>query len=420
MSRDLRNLCPFLSMTLLLVCSFAPLDAADWQQWRGPHRTGIIEAAQTWPSTLEGESLQEVWSVDLAPSYSTPIVKGNRVFTTETRDKKEEVVRAYNRKTGEQLWEVSWAGSMKVPFFAAANGSWIRATPAADEQNIYVAGIRDVLVCIDQESGKVRWKVDFVSELGSSLPSFGFVSSPLIIDDAIYVQAGGGFVKLDKNTGKIIWRVLDDGGGMSGSAFSSPYLAELNGEKTLLVQTRTDLVSVEPADGKILWKQPIEAFRGMNIVTPVVFENKIFTSSYGGGSFLIQAANDGTSWSAKQEWRNKVQGYMSTPVRIGNHVYLHLRNQRFACVNLTTGKEEWITKPFGKYWSLVSDGNKILALDSGGELLLIEASPAEFKLLDRRKITDSSTWAHLVVAGDEIYIRALDKLHVFRWKSLKN
>jgi hypothetical protein len=38
---------------------------------------------------------------------------------------------------------------------------------------------------------------------------------------------------------------------------------------------------------------------------------------------------------------------------IGDRLYMHLRNQRFACLNLVTGEEDWISTPFGKYWSLV-------------------------------------------------------------------
>lgn len=391
-------------------------ETTDWTQWRGPSRTGLIDSKAEWPDKLSDDSLSKLWSVDLGPSYSTPIVKGNRVFTTETVDKSKEVVRAFNRKTGEQLWETSWPGAMKVPFFAAANGSWIRATPAADDEHLYVAGIRDVMVCLKQETGEIVWKTDFVSKLGSELPSFGFASSPLIAGDAIFVQAGGGFLKVDKSNGEVLWRKLDDGGGMGGSAFSSPVMQEINGEKQLLVQTRTKLAGVAPSDGNVLWSQPIEAFRGMNILTPVRYKNNVFTSSYGGGTFLISANGKGGEWAAEQVWRNKLQGYMSSPILIGNNIYMHQRNQRFASINLETGKENWITKPFGKYWSMVSNGKKILALDSDGELILIDASPDEFKLVDRKKVSDSSTWAHLVVVGDEVYVRALDKLTVYQWK----
>lgn len=202
---------------------------------------------------------------------------------------------------------------------------------------------------------------------------------------------------------------------MMGSAFSSPMQATIGGVPQLLVQTRTRLAGVDPETGNELWGQEIEAFRGMNILTPVVFQEKIFTSAYGGQSHMFQLNNDGASWAAKETWQTKQQGYMSTPVVIEGHAYLHLKNQRLACIDLTTGEERWTTKPFGKYWSLVANGRTILALDESGTLRLIEANPKEFTLLDQREVSSESAWAHLAVCDSDVCIRSLRKLTVMQW-----
>ena len=215
---------PLTGVALALLAAQAtaePLENDAWPQWRGPTRDAQI-AKRDWPADLSEQHLSMTWSAPQGPSYSGPIVAGDRVFVTETKDKKSEVVRALNRSTGEQLWETQWEGSMSVPFFAAANGSWIRATPAYDGQRLYVAGMKDLLVCLDAASGEVLWKVDFVAATGSEPPSFGFVSSPLVIGDHVYVQAGGGLAKLNKLTGKVLWQASSDGGGMYGSAASPP------------------------------------------------------------------------------------------------------------------------------------------------------------------------------------------------------
>lgn len=92
-----------------------------------------------------------------------------------------------------------------------------------------------------------------------------------------------------------------------------------------------------------------------------------------------------------ERWQ-QTQGYMSTPVVIDGEIYTHLKNQRFACIELATGKERWVTTPFGKYWSLVAKGRKILALDERGDLFLVNANPEKFELLGERHVSDSSTW----------------------------
>ncbi len=387
----------------------------EWNQWRGPARDGFVSGS-LWPDALDQSRLQKLWRVDLGPGYSGPIVAGQSVFVTETRDKKTEHIRALDRKTGEELWQSGWDGAMSVPFFASSNGSWIRATPAIDEGRIFVAGMRDLLVCFDALTGKEIWKVDFMKAFESPLPAFGFVSSPLVIGDFVYVQAGGGFVKLEKATGAVVWRVMVDGGGMSGSAFSSPYLTTLSGTRQILVQGREELAGVDPDKGNALWKTPVEAFRGMNIVTPTVFENRIFTTSYGGGSFLFSIDQALADKAVSSVWRNKIQGYMSSPIIINQHAYIHLRNQRFACLDLNTGKEAWITTPFGSYWSMVAQGDRILALDETGDLRLIRASPEKYELVGEMKVSEKPSWAHLVVVDDEIYVRDLEGVTAWQWK----
>ncbi len=400
---------------VMLVAATAHAET-PWGQWRGPNRDGFVAADRRWPDGLDESRLEKRWRIDLGPSYSGPVIAGPAVIVTETRDKKTEHVRALDRVSGQELWQASWEGSLKVPFFAASNGSWIRSTPCVDGDRIYVAGMRDVLVCLEAATGREIWRLDFMQDLKSPLPSFGFVSSPLVRGDHVFVQAGAGFVKLDKRTGKVVWRVLEDGGGMMGSAFSSPYPVELGGVPQILVQSRDDLAGVDPEAGTVLWKTKVEAFRGMNIVTPTVHDGKVFTTSYGGGSWLFAVDPARAEKPVEQVWRNKIQGYMSTPVVIGGHAYVHLRNQRFACLDLATGKEAWVTKPFGRYWSLVAQGDRILALDETGDLRLIRATPEQYDLVGTAKVATAESWAHLAVEGDEVYVRDLEGLSAYRWK----
>lgn len=390
-------------------------DDGSWDQWRGPRRDGSVASAN-WPTSLSESSLVQRWRVPLGESYSGPLIVGSRVFVTETVDKKLERVRALDRDTGKVLWQVEWEGAISVPFFAASNGSWIRATPAYSDGKLYVAGIRDVLVCLDAESGKEIWKVDFVKQFATSLPAFGFVCSPLVDGNSLYVQAGGAFVKLDKQTGNVIWKALDDGGGMNGSAFSSPYIATLAGQRQILVQTRTTLAGVDLDSGKELWSSKIEAYQGMNILTPTVFGDAVFTSSYGGKSLLIDITKDDTGWHAKERWTHKSEGYMSSPVIIDQHAYMHLRNQRILCLDLKTGEAKWTSTPFGKYWSMIASGDRILALDARGELIMLRANPEKFELLERRKLTEEQTWAHLAISDNQIAIRELNAISFFDWK----
>jgi outer membrane protein assembly factor BamB len=405
---------PF-SALLLLLATAPGVHAVDWPQWRGPQRDGQFTGS-AWPDKLDTNHLRQVWRVELGPSYSGPVVSGQRVFTTETKDKKVEAVTAFHRETGKELWRAQWEGAVSVPFFAKSNGDWIRATPACDGESLFVAGMRDVLVCLDVETGKERWRFDFVKKLAAPVPDFGFVCSPLVDSDAVYVQAGASFVKLNKRTGEVVWRTLEDKGGMWGSVFSSPVFATLAGKRQLVVQTRDKLAGVDPADGKVLWEQPVAAFRGMNILTPVAHKDMLFSSTYGGKTIGFKVTEADGKFACAEAWRHKSQGYMSTPVVIEGVAYTHLKSQRLMAIEVETGRELWTSDTsFGKYWSLVAQGGRILGLDQRGRLFLLRANREKLELLDERKLGGAETWAHLAAADDELFIRELNALTVYRW-----
>jgi hypothetical protein len=97
---------------------------------------------------------------------------------------------------------------------------------------------------------------------------------------------------------------------------------------------------------------------------------------------------------------------------------VHLRNQRLLCLDLESGEKSWLSAvAFGKYWSMVVQRDRILALDDRGILYLLRANPSRLELLDERKVSDSETWAHLAICGEELFIRSLDALTVCRWRS---
>ena len=184
----------------------------------------------------------------------------------------------------------------------------------------------------------------------------------------------------------------------------------------MVVQTRTDLTGVDPEKGQVLWKKPIKAFRGMNILTPTIFGNSVFTSSYGGKSLLFDLAKDSDGFSINQKWENKQEGYMSGPIVIGDYCYIHLRKQRMTCLDMKNGETKWISsEAFGKYMSMVSNGKEILALDEDGTLYLIEANPEKLVIKEKRTISQSPSWAHLAVAGNQLFVRELEAIACYEW-----
>jgi outer membrane protein assembly factor BamB len=391
-----------------------PADGAMWSQWRGAARDGHVTRG-AWPDSFEGLTPQ--WRVALGKGYPGPVVSTETVFVVETVDPQTVAVRALDRESGGEVWKRTWPGSGSVPFFAAKNGDWVRSTPAFDGQTLFVGDMSEVLVALDGATGKVRWRVDFPARFGTSVPDFGFASSPLVDGDSLYVQAANSLVKLDKRSGETVWRALEGSGEIQASgAFSSPILASLSGVRQLVVLTRLTLFGVDPEEGRVLWSVDVPNFRGMNILTPVVHGDTVFTSPYKGQSYAYRVSSGDDGLVVEPGWTNKASGYMSSPVVVGDHVYLHLGNGRLDCLDLRTGESRWRSEPLGGYWSMAAHGDKILGLDEQGRLYLVRANPEAFELLDTRQVSEQPTWGHVAVEGDQVFVRELEGIRVFRWR----
>jgi len=396
-------------------------DAGTWPQWRGPKRDGSVDAG-SWPASLQRPTLKERWRIQLPPSYSGPVVSTDKVFATYTRDEKYEGIRAFDRKSGKQVWEAEWEGGMQVAALGASMGSWIRATPSYDGEGLFVAGMQDVLVCLDPNTGAERWRADFHKRYETPLPELGFVCSPLVVEDGIYVQTADSLVKVDKKTGKSVWRSLErhekgSQEGMGQGSYSSPDFALIDGRPQLLVANIDAIAGVDPSTGKILWKRVLDSYDQGCIVAPSAYRNGVFTSTRASRTGYYPLTRRNEQFEITDGWKNKLTVYMSSPLVVGDFAYAHLKNGRFACVDLRNGKINWISnRTFGKYCSMVYCEDRILALNNDGELFLVHADPDRFVLADSRTVSTVETWGHLAIAGKDIYIRERNAIVAYRWQ----
>ena len=387
----------------------------SWPQWRGPSRDGIVDGAP-WPESLQDEHLKRLWRKELPPSFSGPVVVGDKVFVTETQGREYEGVRALDRKSGKEIWRARWSDTMEVASLGTKMGSWIRATPTYDAGHLFVAGMPDVLVCLDAETGAERWRADFHKRYGTPLPELGFVCSPLVVGDHVYVQAADSLIAVKRTDGESDWRSLvrkDVGQG----SYSSPDFGVVQGRPQVLAANIEAIAGVDPATGQVLWKRVLDSYDQGCIVAPIPYRGGIFTSTRASRTgFYPLTATDG-GFQIGDGWKNKLIVYMSSPVVTGDHAYLHLKNGRMACADLESGEVKWISDTaFGKYWSMICRQKRILALTNEGRLLLLEATPERFLLVDWRQVSDTETWGYLAMAGNDLYVRERDAIAAYRWE----
>ena len=74
------------------------------------------------------------------------------------------------------------------------------------------------------------------------------------------------------------------------------------------------------------------------------------------------------------------------------------------CLHLPTGELKWARKD-PAFGSLIRAGDKLIVLSEKGELLLAEASPAEFKPLARARVLSGLCWTPPALANGHLYVR---------------
>ena len=119
--------------------------------------------------------------------------------------------------------------------------------------------------------------------------------------------------------------------------------------------------------------------------------------------------------TASEAWRNpKLTGYFATPVIAGkDHLYLittTLTQQgpesALRCVEAKTGKELWARGGVGDYHAglLRTGDDKLLLLDDGGTLRLLEPNPKEYRELAVSKVC-GPTFVNPALANGRLYVR---------------
>ena len=81
------------------------------------------------------------------------------------------------------------------------------------------------------------------------------------------------------------------------------------------------------------------------------------------------------------------------------------------CIEAKTGKELWTKPKIGTYHAalLRTGDNKLLLLDDGGNLILLDPDPKEYRELARSKVC-GETWAHPAISDGRLYIRDLKEV----------
>lgn len=362
--------------------------ADDWPQFRGPGRDGVWKETgvmQTFPA----EGLNVRWRAPVGAGLSSPIVRGDRVYLCDSELKKPQAwerVHCYDVNSGRELW--TYREEVHYPDWAfdPKNPAGPDSTPIATDDNVYALGKNGNLVCLRALDGSVHWKRDLMADYGLTEFS-GSTPSPAIEGNLLILVIGGkpgaSVIALDKDSGKEVWRALDD-----GWTYSSPIIIGAGGKRQLIVLTPEAVTSLDPATGKIWWREKRTSRGDFTAACPVAQQDLLFA-----GGIMFRLGSDQPTaavlWpDARTSFTRRILSQTSIPLIQDGFVFSDKSYGHLVCLKALTGETVWQSddvtdKANGAAQQLYPNGDSTLIFTNQGNLIRAELTPAGYKELTR-------------------------------------
>jgi outer membrane protein assembly factor BamB len=389
-------------------------NAENWPGWRGPRGDGTSAEKDVPTSWSPTENVR--WKVKLpGPGNSSPIVWGDRVFLTQSLDKKgtERAVMCFSRSDGKLLWQKA------IPFRGEepthATNPYCAATPVTDGDRVFASHGSAGVVCYDF-AGKELWHRD----LGKFVHIWGTAASPILYGGLVILNCGPGertfLIALERKTGNEVWKVDEPGGkaGLTGGAsewlgsWSTPRIVNIRGQDQLIMSWPSAVKAYDPKTGAVIWT--CGGLTQLVYTSPQVTpEVVVAMSGFYGAALAVHTGGKGDVTGSHRLWR---QGEKRNPQRIGSGVivgdYLYMANAgpgTVQCFELMTGKDLWDAHRLGEdcWGSVVHAAGKLYVTDQRGDTYILAAKP-KFELI-RRNSLGEHTNASLAISDGEIFIR---------------
>ncbi len=374
---------------------------SGWCDWRGPGRDAISPHV---PDKLDKKPRFAWTQKTTGPGLSGLAVADGRVIVADkSADKKNDIWRCLDAKTGKELWQLKYTAQGDMPYTNSP-----RATPAIYDGRVYLLSAFGDLHCVAFDTGRVIWKKHLIKDFGAKLPEWGMTATPLLVDDKLIVNPGAekaSVVALDRVSGKVIWKTPGQ-----GAAYAPFIYANFGGRRQAVGYDATSLGGWDISTGKRIWTITPPKKGDYNVPTPIAIMDRLLVATENNSMRLYEFANKGKAGRTKPKHQfADLAPDMVSPV-VYNQMIFGCHDSYLYCLDTNSLKLLWKARDeayFG-FVTLIAGNGRVMIMTIDGELLLVRADRNKYELISRLKVlTGEGTeiWSHPALTAGRLYLR---------------
>ncbi len=399
------------------VLAMAAVSADNWPQWRGPqlngttgekglpvksepHREHLVEAAHAEPQRRNPHHLEQ------------PHLPQCRAVRRDRRSRA--LVRGPRQRPGvvEAAPQRREQSAAKAEHVVAVAGHG-RHDGLGHDRHRHPKSF--------DFAGKELWSRDIQKDYGPFGLNWGYASSPLLHEGALYVQVLHGMktddpsyvMRIDKATGKTVWKVdrPTDAVSESPDAYTTPALVRIGNATEIVISGGDVVTGHDPATGKELWRanglNPTNDRNYRIIASPVVAAPGVVIAPTRQRPMLaLKPGGRGDVTTSHKLWEFNNGPDVPTPTSDGKYLYIVNDGGVVYCLDLATGAAVYgpeRLKP-GTYSAspTLADGRLYVTSEEG--IASVFAAGPKFQLLAENPI-EEYTLSSIAVSRGQLFLR---------------
>jgi outer membrane protein assembly factor BamB len=421
-----------------------------WFSWRGPNQNGT-SAETNLPQNLD--AAHPLWSADF-PGMSTATACDGRIYIMgylgEGPDLSEGVA-CFDAETGKKLWQQLYTDFLSDTIYLRYSTS----SPTIDPEtgNVYMQDTQGIFAGFTSD-GKKLWEHSLMEEYGRLTFPNGRTASPVVDKDLVITRgitanwgaqgpAADRFYAFDKLTGEAVW-ASTPGGRPKDNSYSYPVLAWLDGKRVFYAATGDgSVVCVNARTGQPIFQIPI--FKAGINASVLVHNNDEIIAIYGtpyepgqmvGLKIPHVSPTNATGpvivpRKSVELWDNEIRTSASSPILVGDRVYVTSEIGYLVAVDALNGKLLWrlqlgteqrnscplfadgkIYAPILNDPTLSASVGEESAAGGHGALYIVEPGDTTAKVISRTTL-DGRCYGTPTAYNGRIYIQTTKKLYCF-------